>query len=192
MKITAIDLTHKKFGKSFRGYRCSEVDELLRSLATELETAARDRAQMEDQIEVLRGEAARFREMEATLNNAILLAQRTADDLQSSAHRDAEVVQKEAQQKAAQVVEDAYRERQELALEIRRLTERRSMLLDALRSANRDLEDWIAARRWEEDTDLEAVRLSSPSNSDAATAAVHLAGQDNYEAEEPARKEATG
>ena len=48
MKTTAIDVSNKKFSRSFRGYRPSEVDDLMRDVASELETAARERARLED------------------------------------------------------------------------------------------------------------------------------------------------
>ena len=81
MKTTAIDVSNKKFSRSFRGYRPAEVDDLMRDIASELETAARERARLEDQIDRMHSEVARYKEMEDTLNNAILLAQRSADEV---------------------------------------------------------------------------------------------------------------
>lgn len=150
MKYTAIDLTHKKIGRSVRGYKTSEVDDLLRDISSELEESARDRARMESQMEQMRSEIARYKQMEETLNNSILLAQRTADEVRAAARRDADVVIKEAEQTARRMVEDASRERQETHNELRRATERRDMFIDTLRGASRDLAEWLQHRRWEE------------------------------------------
>ncbi|MCC6484228.1 MAG: DivIVA domain-containing protein [Armatimonadetes bacterium] len=150
MKITAIDLSHKKLNRSFRGYRSSEVDDLLKEIASELEDAARDRARLEDQIDSMRGEVGRYKEMEETLNNAILLAQRTADELRASAYREADVVVREAEDRAKQVTQRAHDQRVELLNETRRLADRRDMFIDILRSAARDMLEWLEHRRWEE------------------------------------------
>ena len=150
MKYTAIDLTHKKLGRSFRGYKTSEIDDLLRDLASELEEGARDRARTESQMEQMRSEISRYKQMEETLNNSILLAQRTADEVRAAARRDADVVIKEAEQTARRMVDDASRERQETHNELRRATERRDMFIDTLRGASRDLAEWLQHRRWEE------------------------------------------
>lgn len=149
MKITAIDLTHRKFARSFRGYRPQEVDDLLRELAAELEESARDRARMQDQIERLHAEVARYREMEQTLNNAVLLAQKTADEVQASARRDADSILREAEIRAERLNAEAHRQRQDLLNEIRRLQERRDQLEDALRCAARDLLEWLERRRFD-------------------------------------------
>lgn len=149
MKITAIDLTHRNFARSFRGYRPQEVDDLLRELAAELEESARDRARMQDQIERLHAEVARYREMEQTLNNAVLLAQKTADEVQASARRDADSILREAEIRAERLNAEAHRQRQDLLNEIRRLQERRDQLEDALRCAARDLLEWLERRRFD-------------------------------------------
>lgn len=149
MKITAIDLTHRKFARSFRGYRPQEVDDLLREVAAELEESARDRARMQDQIERLHAEVSRYREMEQTLNNAVLLAQKTADEVQASARRDADSLLREAELRAERLNAEAHRQRQDLLNEIRRLQERREELEDALRCAARDLLEWLERRRFD-------------------------------------------
>ncbi len=182
MKITAIDLTHRKFARSFRGYRPQEVDDLLRQLAAELEESARDRVRMQDQIERLHAEVARYREMEQTLNNAVLLAQKTADELQAGARRDAESILREAELRAERLNAEAHRQRQDLLNEIRRLQERREEMEDALRCAARDLLEWLERRRFdrvvampaddvetvESGEQVRALRLEEASPEDAA------------------------
>lgn len=154
MNTTAIDVTNRKLSRSFRGYRTSDVDDLVREVAAELEAAARDRARLEDQIDAMHAEVARYKEMEETLNNAILLAQRSADELRAAAHRDADVIIRDAELRAREITEQAAQKNMELLNETRRLAERRAMLVDSLRSAARDLSDWIQSRRWEEVIEL--------------------------------------
>ncbi len=150
MKLTAIDVTHTKFNRSLRGYKQSEVDDLLKRVADELELAATERARYEQQIEMLHAEIARYKEMEETLNNSILLAQKTADEVRTSARREADIVIREAELLVAKKTSDAIHERQETLNEIRRLVQKRDVFMDSLRSANRDLADWLEHRRWEE------------------------------------------
>ncbi|MEI6915581.1 MAG: DivIVA domain-containing protein [Armatimonadota bacterium] len=150
MKITAIDLVHKKFGHSLRGYKTTDVDDLVREIASELEANARDRAKLEDQIELMRSEVSSYKEMESTLNSTMLLAQRTADELRANAYREADLVVREAENRSKEISQTAYTDRVEVMNECRRLEERRDLFVDALRGAGRDLLEWIEHRRWEE------------------------------------------
>jgi hypothetical protein len=65
---------------------------------------------------------------------------------------------REAEQHAREITERAVRENQELMHETRRLSERRAAFVDSLRSAARDLGDWIQGRRWQEVIEIESVR----------------------------------
>lgn len=150
MKYTAVDLTHLKLGRSFRGYKQSDVDDLLREVASELEESARSRVHLEKQIETLRNELSRYKDMEETLNNAILLAQRTADDVKSQARAEAELIIKQANQHSREILQKADQEREDVHRQVRQIAHRREMFLDTLKSATRDLEDWLNHRPWEE------------------------------------------
>ncbi len=173
MKLTAVDITHRKIAHSFRGYRVSDVDDLLREVGVELENAARDRARMEQQLESAHAEIARYRDMEETLNNAILLAQRTADELRANAGREADLIIAEAQQKGRELAESGLRERQDLLNDIRHLQEHRDALSDVLRSAGRDLLEWLDRRRW---PDVIAVSADAVTGEPGAV----LAGDDAH------------
>lgn len=150
MKYTAIDLTHRKITRSFRGYRVAEVDELLSQIAGQLEEYALDTVRMQNQLEQMREEISRFKEMEQTLNNAILLAQRSADEVRANARAEADQVLEQARRDAAMLAQNAEHASAESLNEMRRLAQRRDAFVDTLRSAARDLGEWVEHRRWEQ------------------------------------------
>lgn len=100
MALKPIDLLNKTFAKRVRGYDAAEVQEFLRAAAADFEESLGDNKRLSERLEGLEQEVARYRDMEATLNNALVLAQKTADELRTNAVKEAELVIREAQAKA--------------------------------------------------------------------------------------------
>ena len=72
---------------------------------------------MKEEIATLRGELAKvdklkeqlsqYERMEGTLNKAIIMAQKTSDQLKVAAHRESEIMLDEAKQNASRIVNEA-------------------------------------------------------------------------------------
>src|SRR5471032_2952054 len=95
-KITIIDIQHKTFKKALQGYDRTEVDQFLDEVIESLEDEAQARAALEADIADLRERISHFKAMEESLHNTLLLAQRTADEVKASAHKEADLIRKEA------------------------------------------------------------------------------------------------
>src|SRR5579862_3240825 len=95
-KITVIDIQHKTFKKALQGYDRGEVDQFLDELIETLEDEATQRAALEAEIAELRERISHFKAMEESLQNTLLLAQRTADEVKASAHKEADLIRAEA------------------------------------------------------------------------------------------------
>src|SRR5579863_3621456 len=95
-RITPVDIQHKTFKKSLQGYDRAEVDQFLDDLIESLEDEAQDRAALEAEIADLRERVSHFKAMEESLQNTLLLAQRTADEVKASAHKEADLIRAEA------------------------------------------------------------------------------------------------
>jgi cell division initiation protein len=95
-KITVIDIQHKTFKKALQGYDRAEVDQFLDELIETLEDEAQVRAALEAEIADLKERISHFKAMEESLQNTLLLAQRTADEVKANAHKEADLIKAEA------------------------------------------------------------------------------------------------
>jgi cell division initiation protein len=95
-KITPIDIQHKTFKKALQGYDRTEVDQFLDEIIETLEDEATHRAALEAEIADLRERISHFKAMEESLQNTLLLAQRTADEVKASAHKEADLIKEQA------------------------------------------------------------------------------------------------
>jgi len=95
-KVTIVDIQHKQFKKKMTGYDPADVDQFLDEIIETLEDEAQQRAALEAEIADLRERVSHFKAMEESLQNTLLLAQRTADEVKASAHKEADLIRKEA------------------------------------------------------------------------------------------------
>lgn len=95
-KISIIDIEHKVFKKKLNGFDPADVDMFLDEIVETLEDEAHKRAALEAEISDLRERVSHFKAMEDSLQNTLLLAQRTADEVKANAHKEADLIKKEA------------------------------------------------------------------------------------------------
>ncbi|MGH7747461.1 MAG: DivIVA domain-containing protein [Candidatus Dormibacteria bacterium] len=95
-KITIVDIQHKQFKRKLQGYDPADVDQYLDELIETLEDEAQQRAALDAEIADLRERISHFKAMEESLQHTLLLAQRTADEVKASAHKEADLIRQEA------------------------------------------------------------------------------------------------
>jgi cell division initiation protein len=95
-KITPVDIQHKSFKKALQGYDRSDVDQFLDEIIETLEDEAQHRAALEADIADLKERVSHFKAMEESLQNTLVLAQRTADEVKASAHKEADLIRAQA------------------------------------------------------------------------------------------------
>jgi len=95
-KITVVDIQHKVFKKKLNGLDQADVDQFLDDIIETLEDEVHRRAALEAEIGDLRERISHFKAMEESLQNTLLLAQRTADEVKASAHKEADLIRHEA------------------------------------------------------------------------------------------------
>lgn len=113
-KITIVDIEHKAFKKVLTGYAAGEVDQFLDEIIETLEDHASSRSALEAEVADLKDRISHFKSMEESLRNTLLLAQRTADEVKASAHKEADLIKAEARMMAEKEI-GAYRERSDEA-----------------------------------------------------------------------------
>src|SRR4030067_8250 len=87
MTITPVETRHVKLRRGLLGYSRAATGELLDQIVQSYEDAWRGRADLEDQVERLEAELARFRDLERLLRDTMMSAERAAESLRAGARR---------------------------------------------------------------------------------------------------------
>lgn len=140
MKITPLDIQQMQFRTSLRGYAKVEVDRFLEDLAQTVEGLTRENQALRETLAATDEQLAQLKKSESTLSHALVTAQAFTDDLKQAAQRDAELIMKEAELKAAELVREAQAELAGTQREILDLRKQRLMAIERLRSTLRAFE----------------------------------------------------
>jgi len=98
--LTPLDVHNKEFRKGFRGYREEEVDEFLDQVVRDYEEMLREIERLKDELAKAEEKIGHFRRIEETLNNTLVVAQATAEEVKANAHKEADLIIKEAEAEA--------------------------------------------------------------------------------------------
>ncbi len=103
--LTPLDIENKKFSKQMmNGYSVDEVDEFLDELTTDYEKLYKETTEAKNKIEDMQEDMAKYKNIESTLNNTLIMAQTAAEDVKNLAKQQAEAILNEAQASAKQAV----------------------------------------------------------------------------------------
>lgn len=95
--LTSLDIENKKFAKQImNGYSVEEVDDFLDEVGVEFAKKQKELAEALKEIEELKAKVVHYVNIEETLQNTLLMAQSTAEEVKNV-----------AKQKADQIIEDA-------------------------------------------------------------------------------------
>lgn len=133
MKLTPLDIKKQEFKKVMRGYDPVEVDTFMDMTANEFEDLLKHQKEMRDKHIELETQLKDYRQIEKTLQQTLLQAQEASGRTYESARREAELIVKEAESKAAKIVEQANSDINRLANEMNLLKARKESLIGRLR-----------------------------------------------------------
>ena len=105
--ITPMDIRNKEFKKGLRGYKESEVDEFLDKVVADYERLYKENAELKERVAIDKERIESYNNMEKSLQNTLLVAQTTAEDIVSNARKKSELIIKEAEEQAKKIIEDA-------------------------------------------------------------------------------------
>jgi cell division initiation protein len=140
MRITPLDIQQMVFKVSFRGYDKEEVNRFLEELAQTVEALNRDHAVQREKIIFLEQQLTELKRTEATLSNTLLSAQSLAEDVKQNAHREADLVIKEAELKAGELIRQARVELTDTQRDLSSLQKQRLLMIERLRASLRMFE----------------------------------------------------
>ena len=106
-----------KFNRTLRGYDPEEVNNFLDQIIARVELMVKDMKEKDNTINELTQELEKtkdmserlqqYERMEDTLNRAIIMAQKTSDQLKIAAHRESEIMIDDAKKNASRIVNEA-------------------------------------------------------------------------------------
>ncbi len=114
MKLTPLDVRHKEFKRGMRGYADDEVDEFLDEVADEFERIFKENIDLSERVEGLEERIAHYRMLEETLQKTLVSAQQSAEELKANATKEAQLILRDAELKARQMVNDSYADKQRM------------------------------------------------------------------------------
>ena len=95
--ITPLDIDNKKFAKQMvNGYNVEEVDDFLDELTIDYSKNYKEVTELRAKVEELNNSLVQYKTIESTLQNTLVMAQSTAEEVKNV-----------AKQKADQIVEEA-------------------------------------------------------------------------------------
>ena len=119
--LTPLDIESKKFEKKLLGFDTREVRKFLKEIIANYEVLYRENIELKDKINVLNEGIQYYKTMEDTLQNTLLLAEKTADETKKNAREQAEIIEREAELKAAEILGSTKDELNHLRLQKRNL-----------------------------------------------------------------------
>lgn len=132
--LTPIDIHNKEFKRSFRGYNEDEIDDFLDRVGNDYEKLYRENRQLQENIDRMEKELARFQRLETTLHETLVVAQKTAEEVKENAQREKENILTAAQLEAAKMVAQAEAKVQEVTLQYQELEQRKQTFHTKMKS----------------------------------------------------------
>ena len=119
--LTPLEIENKKFPTKFKEYDDVEVDTFLDQIIIDYEKLYKENNELKLQIEKLKSQMEEnekdlehFRSVGNTLQNTLIMAQSTAEDIKASAQNRAEQIIRDAESKARRTTEEITKEEFEI------------------------------------------------------------------------------
>ncbi len=97
----------RKFNNSFPGYNKNEVNSFVKNVATEYESMLNRLKSADKEIENLKKELEHYKNLESTLNRAILIAEETNQNIKKTSFDEAKLIIEEAKKNASRIINNA-------------------------------------------------------------------------------------
>ena len=134
MKVSPISIKKQEFNKALRGYDKDEVQAFLDKLADEFESLQKENDSLKKELEESTAKLVEFRRIEKNLQDTLLKAQESSTKSIESTKKQANLMIKEAEIKASQILEKARENANEIRNAVINLREERDLIIANLKS----------------------------------------------------------
>ena len=109
--LTPLDIENKKFQKQMmNGYNVDEVDDFLDEITVDYEKLYKENTELRAEIERSKGDLEKYKNIEQTLQNTLVMAQKAADDIKNNAQDEADSIIRNARSKMQESVDELTKE----------------------------------------------------------------------------------
>ncbi|EGQ4230899.1 DivIVA domain-containing protein [Staphylococcus pseudintermedius] len=117
MAFTPSEIKNKAFTRIKNGFEPTEVEQCLEQLSHEIERLKEDKKQLEKVLEERDAHIQSFKEVEKSVGEAIVSAQRAADETKAAAQKERDAIIQKAQAEASQIVNDGIEKARRLSFQ---------------------------------------------------------------------------
>jgi len=107
----------KKFSTSLNGYNKNEVNQFVKTVASEYDSMLNKLKKQDQQIEELQTKILEYKNMETTLNRALLIAEDASTQIKRMARDESKSIIEEAKRNASRIVNDSLLKSEKIAQE---------------------------------------------------------------------------
>ncbi|GAA0445763.1 septum site-determining protein DivIVA [Lentibacillus halophilus] len=150
MSLSPLDIHNKEFTRSFRGYDEDEVNEFLDQVIKDYEMTIREKKELQEQVEQLNERLSHFTNIESTLNNSILTAQETAEEVKGNAQKESKLIIKEAEKNADRIVNESLNKSRRIEMDIEELKKQAKVFRSRLKMLVEAQLEVINTNDWED------------------------------------------
>lgn len=112
-----LEIRQKEFKKSLWGYNREQVKDFIEEVASAVEDLLLKQHLLKEKLSESENRYERYRELEEALKNALVMAQKNAQDLKESAVKENEMIIQNAHQQAAIIIQQAEKKGEEMIAE---------------------------------------------------------------------------
>ncbi len=107
MRITPLDIQQKQFSTKFRGFDMEEVDSFLELIREEMEELLRENANLREEARRFEKQLKEYKNLETTLKDTLVSAQQMVEEYKNNSKKDAELIKKDAELRAEEIIREA-------------------------------------------------------------------------------------
>jgi cell division initiation protein len=134
MKLSPISIKNQEFNKSFRGFDKEEVQSFLNKLADDFEELQKENESFRQELEIANAKLSEFNRIEKSLQDTLLKTQESSTKAIESAKKQTNLMIKEGELKAQQIIEKARANANEMRNAVIQLREERDLIVAKLKS----------------------------------------------------------
>ncbi|MCX7958951.1 MAG: DivIVA domain-containing protein, partial [Deltaproteobacteria bacterium] len=132
MKISPIDIRESRFKTALRGYDRKDVEAFLTMVARDFENLLMENNELKETIRHLNNQIEEFKTRESSLREAVIAAQKVANEMKEAAKKEADIILSKAEFQADRIIENANRRVTELLKDISELKRQKIEFINRL------------------------------------------------------------
>ncbi len=118
MKLTPLDIKKQEFRKTLRGFDPLEVETFLEMVADEYEELLKERNELKEEVSKLQTQLQDYQQVEHTLKETLMNAQESIKRARANSEKEGQMIIREAELKAEEIVGKAYKELEKMKNEL--------------------------------------------------------------------------